>query len=93
MSNTMEKGSTSESFFDFKCRTQYPLKLSLMIFRYEHHSVYPINSCKHGVFLTAQIKNAAPTPIFLESVKCEPVPLFAVADLNSTQDTAKNLPK
>lgn len=45
------------------------------------------NDLQQGVFLVAQIKNAGQSPLFLETVKFDPVPLFNAIDLNQTNNS------
>jgi hypothetical protein len=49
------------------------------------------NDLQQGIFLVAQIKNAGQSPLFLETVKFEPIPIFNSIDLNQTTSTSESL--
>ncbi|PRP89496.1 hypothetical protein PROFUN_01359 [Planoprotostelium fungivorum] len=46
---------------------------------------------QHGIFLTAQIQNLTTNPLFLETVRFEPLPLYVATDLNQMEDNSKSL--
>jgi len=46
---------------------------------------------QYGIFLTAQIQNLTTNPLFLESVKFEPLPLYMASDLNQADENNKQM--
>jgi len=45
---------------------------------------------QHGIFLSAQIQNMSPVPLFVESIRFEPIPLYSVVDLNTEEALRSN---
>eukprot|EP01118_Nematostelium_gracile_P014850 TRINITY_DN5868_c0_g1_i2.p1 TRINITY_DN5868_c0_g1~~TRINITY_DN5868_c0_g1_i2.p1 ORF type:complete len:232 (-),score=55.95 TRINITY_DN5868_c0_g1_i2:48-743(-) len=42
---------------------------------------------QHGIFLESHIQNATSGPLYIESVKLDPAPIFVAHDLNSNEET------